>query len=129
MCQLIGLLNPGQFHRRTHEDIICNELLPELAGSLLTECILDQGALQFLLGAFGFLRLREERNGLDPDQTRCHFQKFPGKIQILPLSFIYIQQILLQQLCDLDVIDIKLMLGNEVEQQVEGTCEDIELEL
>jgi hypothetical protein len=67
---------------------------------------------------------REEHFGFDVDERGGHVDEFGGDVDVLDFELVEVVEILGSDFGDLDVVDVHFLLFDEVEQEVEGTFEE-----
>ena len=117
-----------QFHRLTHKYISACVLLFQACSSHLAEGVLYQAALQFLFQLLALVILGQKRSCLYIYEPCSHFQKISCVLVVLFFKTCHVLQILFQQHRYLDIVDVQLVLGDKVEQQVERTLKHIQFE-
>ena len=122
-------LDPGR-----REDVAPEERPPvELACGLLEALVLEQAGqeLRARIGAFRFLGPalhRDQRARLDPRERCGHHQIFGCNVEVELAHEREVLEVLLGHAGDRDLGDIDLILADEMEQEVEGTLEERELD-
>ena len=107
---------------RAHKQFVPDKAVFQQLCHLAAEGVFDQLSGQLLLELLlQLLVLGQQRNRFDVHQSGCHLQKFAGNLQLLALHLLDIIQILLEQLCNLNVIDVQLVLGDQLQDQVQRT--------
>jgi hypothetical protein len=118
-------------------EILLRDLaLAEMSGGVLEFLIFDELTHQLPAGIF-LLRLffrwlhahREQAAALDVDEVRRHDHETRPRLEIERLERVHELQVLLRDPLDRDVVDIHLILLDEVEEQIERSLEDLELDL
>jgi hypothetical protein len=100
-----------------------------LAVALVIQQLAHQiGARVCLLLFFAPFRRRQQHARLDQRESRGHDEELAGDVEIQPAHHFQIRQVLLGDRGDGDVNDLHLVLLDEVQQQIEGTFEDGELD-
>ncbi len=102
-------------------------------GHLLVALVLQQSGDQLgtrieSLPLFVLALLGQQHAGLDERQGRCHDEVFAGNVEVELAHQFQILQVLPADLGNRDVGDLDLVLPNQMQQQVEGTLEDRELD-
>src|SRR5208337_4637820 len=67
---------------------------------------------------------REKHSGFDVDERGGHVDEFGGDVDVLDFELVKVVEILAGDFGDLDVVDAHFLLFDEVEQEVERTFVD-----
>ena len=67
---------------------------------------------------------REKHSGFDVDERGGHVDEFGGDVDVLDFELVEVVEILGGDFGDLDVVDVHFLLFDEVEQEVERTFVD-----
>jgi hypothetical protein len=143
-ARLAGDLVFPFLHRESFAEEAADENLPvqkrpfgELQGSLLEALVLQKpadqlgpGVLLLLLSLSLFpLRSRQKHLGFDMEQGGGHQKKLPGNVQVQVFHQLQVFQVLLGDGRDGDVVNIDLILLDQIQKQVHGPFEGIQLHL
>ena len=96
-------------------DIVCRQP----ARRLLTELVFDQLAGQLPLELLRLLMTRQQHRRLDLHQPRRHVQKLGRHIQIAVLHALDVLHILLEHLCDRDIVNIQFVFLHQMQKQIQ----------
>ena len=128
MGQPVALVR-RELHGRADEQQPAYPLLPQALGHFLTEPVFQQLSLKLPLQLLGFLMPGEQGDGFHVNQPGGHGEELAGDLQIRRLHLVDIVQILGQQTGDFNVVDVQLVLGDQMEKQLQRALKYIELEL
>ena len=108
------------FFRRSDKPPELLAPLPELSGHLLADLIFEKLPLQFGFELAAFLLVPGQKgNCLDINQAGGHLEEFTRQLEVRILCRADVRHVLFEQGGDLHIIDVQLVLGDQVEQQVE----------
>jgi hypothetical protein len=108
--------------------------LVEKLGGVLEFFVLQEALDKFFARVFSLLVgtgqgvRREKHLGLDVDKRRRHVNELRGHIYVELFELMKIVEVLRRDLGDLDIVNVHFLLFDEVEQEIERTLEDRNLD-